>query len=73
MDVAGPIVSMGIGQAKYVLVAVDKLTRYAQVFRMRIKSQTARVLALLIQRITTQVRQPGEPRVSPPAASGSRW
>ena len=28
-DVAGPIVPMGIGQAKYVLVAVDELTRYA--------------------------------------------
>ena len=28
-DVAGPIVPMGIGQAKYVLVEVDELTRYA--------------------------------------------
>ena len=34
-DVAGPIVPMGIGQAKYVLVAVDELTRYAWVFPMR--------------------------------------
>ena len=35
-DVAvGPIVPMGIGQAKYVLVAVDEPTRYAWVFPMR--------------------------------------
>ena len=58
-DVAGPIVPMGIGRAKYVLVAVDKLTRYAWVFPMRKKSQTVRLLALLIQRINTQVRRPG--------------
>ena len=62
-DVAGPIVPMGIGQAKCVLVAVDELTRYAWVFPMRKKSQTARLLALLIQRINTQVRRPGEPGV----------
>ena len=62
-DVAGPIVPMGIGQAKYVLVAVDELTRYAWVFLMRKKSQAARLVALLIQRINTQVRRPGEPGV----------
>ena len=62
-DVAGPIVPMGIGQAKYVLVAVDELTCYAWVFPMRKKAQTARLLALLIQRINTQVRRPGEPGV----------
>ena len=54
---------MGIGQAKYVLVALDELTRYVWVFPMRNKSQTARLLALLIQRINTQVRRPGEPGV----------
>ena len=54
---------MGIGQAKYVLVAVDELTRYARVFPMRTRSQTAQLLALLIQRIKTQVRRPGEPGV----------
>ena len=62
-DVAGPIVPMGIGQAKYVLVAVDELTRYAWVFPMRKKSQMARLLALLNQRINTKVRRPGEPGV----------
>ena len=62
-DVAGPIVPMYIGQAKYVLVAVDELTRYAWVFPMRKQSQTARLLALLIHRIHTQVRRPGEPGV----------
>ena len=62
-DVAGPIVPMGIGQAKYVLVAVDELTRYTWVFPMRKKSQTARLLALLIQRINTQVRRLVEPGV----------
>ena len=50
-DVASPIVPTGIGHAKYVLVAVDELTRYAWVFPMQKKSQTARLLALLIQRI----------------------
>ena len=63
VDVAGPIFPMGIGLAKYVLVAVDKLTRYAWVFLMRKKSKTARLLALLIQRINTQVRRPGQPGV----------
>ena len=63
-DVASPIVRIGIGQAKYVLVAVDELTRYAWIFPMRKMSQTARPLALLIQRINTQVRRPGEPGVS---------
>ena len=63
VDVAGPIVPMGIGQAKYVLVAVDELTRYAWVFPMQKKSQTARLLALLIQRINTQVWRRAEPRV----------
>ena len=62
-DVAGPIVPMGIGQAKYTLVAVDEMTRYAWVFPMRKKSQTVRLLALLIQRINTQFRRPGEPEV----------
>ena len=62
-DVAGDIVPMGIGQAKYVLVAVDELMRYAWVFPMRKTSETARLLALLIQRINTQVRRPGEPGV----------
>ena len=71
-DVAGPIVPMGIGQAKYILVAVDELTRYAWVFPMRKKSQTARLLAVLIQRINTQVRRARETRGTPPAF-GSRW
>ena len=62
-DVAGPIVPMGIGQAKYVLLAVHELTRYAWVFPLRKNSQLARLLALLIQRINTQVRRPGEPGV----------
>ena len=52
-DVAGPIVPMGIGKAKYVLVVVDECTRYSWVFPMRKKAQTARLLALLIQRINT--------------------
>ena len=62
-DVAGLIVPMGIGQPKYVIVAVDELERFAWVFPMRKKSQTARLLALLIQRINTQVRRQGEPGV----------
>ena len=62
-DVAGPIVPMGIGKAKYVLIVVDECTRYSWVFPMRKKSQTARLLALLIQRINTQIRRPGEPGV----------
>ena len=62
-DVAGPIVHMEIGQAKYVLMAVDELKRYAWIFPMRQKSQTARLLALLIQRINVEVRRPGEPGV----------
>ena len=52
-DVAGPIVPVGIGKAKYVLVVVDELTRFSWVFPMREKAQTARLLALLIQCINT--------------------
>ena len=62
-DVAGPIVHMGNGKAKYVLVVVDECTRYSRVFPMRKKAQTARLLALLIQRINTQTRRPREPGV----------
>ena len=64
-DVAGPIVPMGIGKAKYVLVVVDECTRYSWVFPMRKKSHTARLLALLIQRINIciQTRRPGAPGV----------
>ena len=62
-DVAGPTVPMGIGKAKYVLVVVDECTRNSWVFPMRKKAQTARLLSLLIQRINTQTRRPGEPGV----------
>ena len=62
-DVAGPIVPMGIGKAKYVLVVVDELTHVSWVFPLRKKTQAARLLALLIQRINTQIRRPGEPGV----------
>ena len=62
-DVAGPIVPMGIGKAKYVLVVVDECTRYSWVFPMRKKAQTARLQSRLIQRINTQTRRPGEPGV----------
>ena len=62
-DVAGPIVPMGIGKAKYVLVVVDECNRYSWVFPMREKAQAAWLLALLIQRINTQTRPPGEPGV----------
>ena len=67
VDVAGPIMHVGIGQAKYVLEAVDELTRFASVFPMRKKVQTARRLALLIQRINTHIRRPGKPGVLPEA------
>ena len=63
-DAAGPIVPMGIDKAKYVLVMVDELTRYSWIFPMRKKAQRARLLALLIQRINTQIRRPGEPGYS---------
>ena len=62
-DVAGPVVPMGTGPARYILVAVDELTRYTWVFPMRKQAQTARLLVLLIQRISTQKRRPGEPGV----------
>ena len=60
-DVVGRIVPMGIGRAKYILVAVDELTRYTWVFPMRKKSQTARLLALLIQRINNKSGDRGNP------------
>ena len=47
-DVAGPIVPMSIGKAKYDLVVVDELTRFSWVFPKKKKAQMARLLALLI-------------------------
>ena len=56
----GPIVPMGIGGVKYILAVVDEWSRFAWTFPMKKKSQSARLLALLVQRINTQVRKPGE-------------
>ena len=57
-DVVCPIVPMGIVQAKYVLVVVDELTRFASAFPVQKNAQPARMLALLTQRINTQIRRP---------------
>ena len=62
-DVACPIVPMSIGKAKYILVVVDELTHYSWVFPMCKKAQSARLLAILVQRINTQIRRTGEPGV----------
>ena len=59
-DVAGTIVPMGIGGVKYILAVVDEWSRFAWTFPMKKKSQSARLLALLVQRINTQGRKPGE-------------
>ena len=59
-DIAGPIVPMGIGGVKYVLAVVDEWSRFAWTFLMKKKSQSARLVALLVQRINTQVCKPGE-------------
>ena len=58
--VAGPIVPTGIGGVKYVLVVVDEWSRFAWTFTMKKKSQLARLLVWLVQRVNTQVRRPGE-------------
>ena len=59
-DVAGAIVPMCIGGVKYVLAVVDEWSRFAWAFPMKKKSQSAWMLALLVQRINAQVRKPGE-------------
>ena len=59
-DVAGPIMPMCIGGVKYILAVVDEWSRFAWTFPMKKKSQSARILALLVQRINTQVCKPGE-------------
>ena len=59
-DVAGPIVPMCIGGVKYVLAVIDEWSRFAQTFPMKQKSQSASLLALLVQRIHTQVCKPAE-------------
>ena len=59
-DVAGPIMPMGIGGVKYILAVVDKWSRFAWTFLMKKTSQSARLLALLVQRINTHARKPGE-------------
>ena len=59
-DVAGPVVPTGIGGVEYVLAAVDGWSRFLWALPMKKKSQTSRLLALLVQRINTQVRKPCE-------------
>ena len=54
-DVAGPINPLGIGGAKYILVAVDAFTRFRHVMPMRRKSQAASLLAQLFERVRVQV------------------
>ena len=46
-DVAGPIRPVGIGGAKYILVAVDAHTRFLYVTPTRRKAQAASLLALV--------------------------
>ena len=54
-DVAGPISSLGIGGAKYILVAVDAYTRFLLAMPMRRKSQAAPLPAQLFERVRVQV------------------
>ena len=52
---AGPISPLGIGSAKYILVAVDAYTRFVHAMPMRRKSQAASLLAQLFERVRVQV------------------
>ena len=54
-DVAGPISPLGIGGAKYILVAVDAFTRFLHAMPMRRKSQAASLLAQLFECVRVQV------------------
>ena len=54
-DAAGPISPLGIGGAKYVLVAFDAYTRFLHFMPMRRKSQAASLLAQLFERVQVQV------------------
>ena len=54
-DVAGPISPLGIGGAKYILVAVDTYTRFLHAMPLRRKSQAASLLAQLFESVRVQV------------------
>ena len=54
-DVAGPIRPVGIGGAKYILVAVDAHTRFLYVMPMRRKAQAASLLAKLLEHVRVQL------------------
>ena len=54
-EVAGPIRPLGIGGAKYVLVAVDAYKRFLHVMPMRRKAQAASLLAQLFEHVRVQV------------------
>ena len=58
--IAGPVVPMGISGVNHVLAVVDEWSLFAWMFPMKKKSQPARLLALLVPPINTQVRKPGE-------------
>ena len=62
-DVAGPITPAGIGGARYILVVVDEFSRYCHVFAMKTKSQCARLLAQLSERVRMQIIRGSEPGV----------
>ena len=51
-DVAGPIVPMGVGGVKYILAVVDEGSRFAWTFPVKKKSQSGRLLALLVSALT---------------------
>ena len=54
-DVAGPISPLGIGGAKYILVAVDAYTLFLHDMPMRRKSQAASLPAQLFERVRVQL------------------
>ena len=62
-DLTGEIRPMGINRANYMMVVVDEFSKFTWVFPLQKKSQAARLMALLVQRINAQIRRKGEPGV----------
>lgn len=64
-DLMGPVVPMGVGKARYLLVVVDEFTRYTFACPMSHKHQAARLVCEIIEHVSSNVLREVEPGKQP--------